>query len=127
MSSIVLGQFNVGAVFPAGVGDSVLGPGIFASKCSPVGGNRVGAESEPLMMMTSLETLKTSFALEINLFEESVSRGIGTEGSGSDGVTHITQIEFLICHIASAILLGIAHFAESKPVNAITPFKFSRP
>src|SRR5215813_154202 len=32
------------------------------------------------MMMTSLETLKTSFALDIKLFEESVSRDIGTEG-----------------------------------------------
>ena len=31
-------------------------------------------------MMTSLETLKTSFALDIKLFEESVSRDIGTEG-----------------------------------------------
>jgi hypothetical protein len=28
-------------------------------------------------MMTSLETLKTSFALDIKLFEESVSRDIG--------------------------------------------------
>ncbi len=33
------------------------------------------------MMMTSLETLKTSFALDIKLFEQSVSRDIGTEGS----------------------------------------------
>jgi hypothetical protein len=32
-------------------------------------------------MMTSLETLKTSFALDIKLFEESVSRDIGTEGT----------------------------------------------
>jgi hypothetical protein len=32
------------------------------------------------MMMTSLETLKNSFALDIKLFEESVSRDIGTEG-----------------------------------------------
>jgi hypothetical protein len=32
------------------------------------------------MMMTSLETLKTSFALDIKLYDESVSRGIGTEG-----------------------------------------------
>ena len=56
MSSIVLGQFNVGAVFPAAVDDSALGPGIFAFKCSPVRGDRVGAESEPLMRMTSLET-----------------------------------------------------------------------
>jgi hypothetical protein len=31
--------------------------------------------------MTSLETLKTSFALDIKLFEESVSRDIGTEGN----------------------------------------------
>src|SRR5262249_46018347 len=31
-------------------------------------------------MMMSLETLKTSFALDIKLFEESVSRDIGTEG-----------------------------------------------
>jgi hypothetical protein len=34
------------------------------------------------MLMTSLETLKTSFALDIKLFEESVSRDIGTEGFG---------------------------------------------
>ena len=33
------------------------------------------------MVMTSLETLKTSFALDIKLFEESVSRDIGTEGT----------------------------------------------
>jgi hypothetical protein len=33
------------------------------------------------MMMTSLETLKISFALDIKLFDESVSRDIGTEGS----------------------------------------------
>src|SRR5262249_62187408 len=32
------------------------------------------------MMMTSLETLKSSFALDIKLFDESVSRDIGTEG-----------------------------------------------
>jgi hypothetical protein len=32
------------------------------------------------MMMTSLETLKISLALDIKLFEESVSRDIGTEG-----------------------------------------------
>jgi hypothetical protein len=32
------------------------------------------------MMMTNLETLKISFALDIKLFEESVSRDIGTEG-----------------------------------------------
>jgi len=32
-------------------------------------------------MMTSLETLKSSFALDIKLFDESVSRDIGTEGS----------------------------------------------
>jgi hypothetical protein len=32
------------------------------------------------MMMTSLETWKTSFALDIKLLEESVSRDIGTEG-----------------------------------------------
>jgi hypothetical protein len=32
------------------------------------------------MMMTSLETLKISFALDIKLFDESVSRDIGTEG-----------------------------------------------
>jgi hypothetical protein len=37
--------------------------------------------SRASMMMTSLETLKTSFALDIKLFEESVSRDIGTEGS----------------------------------------------
>jgi hypothetical protein len=36
--------------------------------------------SRASMMMTSLETLKTSFALDIKLFEESVSRDIGTEG-----------------------------------------------
>jgi hypothetical protein len=30
--------------------------------------------------MTSLETLKISFALDIKLFDESVSRDIGTEG-----------------------------------------------
>jgi hypothetical protein len=33
------------------------------------------------MMMTNLETLKISFALDIKLFDESVSRDIGTEGS----------------------------------------------
>jgi hypothetical protein len=32
------------------------------------------------MMMTSLETLKTSFALYTKLFGESVSMDIGTEG-----------------------------------------------
>jgi len=37
--------------------------------------------SRASMMMTSLETLKTSFALDIKLFEESVSRDIGTEGA----------------------------------------------
>jgi hypothetical protein len=31
-------------------------------------------------MMMSLETLKISFALDIKLFGESVSRDIGTEG-----------------------------------------------
>jgi len=31
--------------------------------------------------VTSLETLKTPFALDIKLFEESVSMDIGTEGS----------------------------------------------
>ena len=36
--------------------------------------------SRASMMMTSLETLKTSFALDIKLFEESVTRDIGTEG-----------------------------------------------
>jgi hypothetical protein len=36
--------------------------------------------SQASMMMTSLETLKTSLALDIKLFEESVSRDIGTEG-----------------------------------------------
>src|SRR5262245_10723834 len=35
------------------------------------------------LMMMSLETLKISFALDIKLFEESVSRDIGTEGSPS--------------------------------------------
>jgi len=30
--------------------------------------------------VTSLETLKTPFALDIKLFEESVSMDIGTEG-----------------------------------------------
>jgi hypothetical protein len=33
------------------------------------------------MMMTSLETLKNSFALYIKLFGESVSMDIGTEGT----------------------------------------------
>jgi hypothetical protein len=33
------------------------------------------------LMMMRLETLKISFALDIKLFEESVSRDIGTEGS----------------------------------------------
>src|SRR5262249_3073698 len=37
--------------------------------------------SRASMMMMSLETLKTSFALDIKLFEESVSRDIGTEGN----------------------------------------------
>jgi hypothetical protein len=32
------------------------------------------------LMMMSLETLKISFALDIKLFGESVSRDIGTEG-----------------------------------------------
>src|SRR5215813_13752185 len=36
--------------------------------------------SRASMMMTSLETLKSSFALDIKLFDESVSRDIGTEG-----------------------------------------------
>jgi len=31
--------------------------------------------------VTSLETLKTPFALDIKLFEESVSMDIGTEGT----------------------------------------------
>jgi hypothetical protein len=35
------------------------------------------------LMMTSLETLKNSFALYIKLFGESVSMDIGTEGFGS--------------------------------------------
>jgi len=34
--------------------------------------------------VTSLETLKTSFALDIKLFGESVSMDIGTEGSCSE-------------------------------------------
>jgi hypothetical protein len=33
MSSIVLGQFNVGAVFPAAVDDSALGPGFNTRGC----------------------------------------------------------------------------------------------
>ena len=33
------------------------------------------------LMMMSLETLKISFALDIKLSEESVSRDIGTEGA----------------------------------------------
>jgi hypothetical protein len=33
-------------------------------------------------MVTSLETLRIPFALDIKLFDESVSRDIGTEGSG---------------------------------------------
>jgi hypothetical protein len=33
------------------------------------------------LMMMSLETLKISFALDIKLFGESVSRDIGTEGT----------------------------------------------
>jgi hypothetical protein len=37
-------------------------------------------------MMMSLETLKISFALDIKLFEESVSREIGTEGYAIQGV-----------------------------------------
>ena len=36
--------------------------------------------SRASMMMMSLETLKISFALDIKLVEESVSRDIGTEG-----------------------------------------------
>jgi hypothetical protein len=36
--------------------------------------------SRASMMMTSLETLKNSFALYIKLFGESVSMDIGTEG-----------------------------------------------
>jgi len=39
--------------------------------------------SRASMMMTSLETLKKSFALYIKLFGESVSMDIGTEGSES--------------------------------------------
>jgi len=39
--------------------------------------------SRASMMMTNLETLKISFALDIKLFEESVSRDIGTEGRAS--------------------------------------------
>src|SRR5262245_25898976 len=35
------------------------------------------------LMMMSLETLKISFALDIKLFGESVSRDIGTEGGAS--------------------------------------------
>jgi len=49
--------------------------------------------SRASMMMTSLETLKTSFALDIKLFEESVSRDIGTEGSANDsGVAMIGHL-----------------------------------
>jgi len=37
--------------------------------------------SQTSMMMTSLETLRIPFALDIKLFDESVSRDIGTEGN----------------------------------------------
>src|SRR5262245_52648282 len=43
--------------------------------------------SRASMMMTSLETLKISFALDIKLFDESVSRDIGTEGIGRSSLT----------------------------------------
>jgi hypothetical protein len=36
------------------------------------------------MMMTNLETLKIPLALDIKLFDESVSRDIGTEGNPRD-------------------------------------------
>jgi hypothetical protein len=36
--------------------------------------------SRASIIVTSLETLKTPFALNTKLFEESVSRDIGTEG-----------------------------------------------
>src|SRR5262245_2210376 len=49
--------------------------------------------SRPSMMMTSLETLKISFALDIKLFEESVSRDIGTEGRSSQD-SYSQQVEF---------------------------------
>jgi hypothetical protein len=43
-------------------------------------------------MMTSLETLKTSFALDIKLFEESVSRDIGTEGTAKLSAEEVAAI-----------------------------------
>ena len=46
-------------------------------------------------MMTSLETLKSSFALDIKLFDESVSRDIGTEGKS--GKLMLIVIAALLC------------------------------
>src|SRR5262249_41375960 len=59
------------------------------------------------MMMTSLETLKSSFALDIKLFDESVSRDIGTEGFAPCGFgsftriqTHFDLVQFRLAHDA---------------------------
>jgi hypothetical protein len=54
------------------------------------------------MMMTSLETLKISFALDIKLFDESVSRDIGTEGMpelcySASGVSSAAYLLHSVC------------------------------
>jgi hypothetical protein len=44
----------------------------------------------------NLETLKISFALDIKLFEESVSRDIGTEGGGDALITTCLLIKLSV-------------------------------
>src|SRR6266542_3432717 len=49
--------------------------------------------SRTSIMVTSLETLKIPFALNTKLFEESVSRDIGTEGARNEGIIQVSPFE----------------------------------
>src|SRR5262245_14173787 len=71
--------------------------------------------SRASMMMTSLETLKTSFALDIKLFEESVSRDIGTEGT-------ITRRLNAIKHFFNYLVIE----RQALGINPVKPSHFLR-
>src|SRR6266545_601241 len=71
--------------------------------------------SRTSIMVTSLETLKIPFALNTKLFEESVSRDIGTEGSAPSR----QAFHSLLCRLTGSalpVLAALTHILHAWPL-----------